>query len=282
MKEQLRILIVEDNQADVDLMTCILPVTGPVAFSVQSVPRLAAALARLADGGIDLVIADLGLPDSQGVATFRALRQTAPEVAIIVLTRQGDQEMALGVVREGAQDYLVKGRIGGDQLARAVRYAVARQKTENALRRNEATLQGILASSSDGILAVDDKAKVLYANRRFAEIWGLPAKNVAAGVEETVVYQALWSLTDPKSFLERVMALQHSDQESTETFLLTDGRTIVRSSTAMMLGGMVIGRVWSFRDITDHLLMESKVQAMSLGWAARPGMGFNADDKETP
>ena len=281
MNEQLRILIVEDNQADVDLICCVLPFTGPERFSVESVPRLSAALIRLADGGIDLVIADLGLIDSQGVTTFRTLRQAAPELPIIVLTRQGDQEMAVGVVSEGAQDYLVKGRISGDQLTRAIRYALARKKTENALRKKEATLQGILSSSSDGILAVDNKAKVLYANRRFADIWGIHPESAAAGVEEAVLYKAFRPLVDPEYFEDRATTLRCSDQESSETFLLTDGRTVERFSSAMMLDGMNIGRVWSYRDITENLLMESKLKAMSLGWAAHPGEDLNVNDKET-
>ena len=104
MSEILHILIVEDNPADVDLMRDMLPETGPIQFHCESVPRLSEALARLATGGIDLVIADLGLPDSQGFATFRTLRQAAPNLAIIVATGNDDQEMAIAAVREGAQD----------------------------------------------------------------------------------------------------------------------------------------------------------------------------------
>jgi len=101
-----------------------------VPGSEESVPRLTEALARLATGGIDLVLTDLGLPDSQGLATFRELRQAAPDLAIIVVTVSDDQEMAVAAVREGAQDFLVKGQISGNLLVRAVRYAIERKRTE--------------------------------------------------------------------------------------------------------------------------------------------------------
>ena len=73
MSERLHVLIVEDNPADVYLLRDALSETGPIGFHSESVPRLSEALARLATGGIDLVIADLGLPDSQGLATFQKL-----------------------------------------------------------------------------------------------------------------------------------------------------------------------------------------------------------------
>ncbi|MFZ2956783.1 MAG: response regulator [Candidatus Ozemobacteraceae bacterium] len=130
MNEKLHLLIVEDNPGDVDLMREALPETGPIEFHCEAVQRLSEALSRLATGGIDLVISDLGLPDSQGLATFRILRKRAPNVAIIVLTDNDDQEMAIAAVREGAQDFLVKGQISGNLFVRAVRYAIERKRTE--------------------------------------------------------------------------------------------------------------------------------------------------------
>jgi signal transduction histidine kinase len=134
MSKILRVLIVEDNPADVNLMRDALPEAGPIRFHSESVARLSDAIALLATGGIDLVMTDLGLPDSQGLATLRELRQAAPNLAIIVLTGNDDQEMAVAAVREGAQDYLVKGQISGGMLVRAVRYALERKRAEEEIR----------------------------------------------------------------------------------------------------------------------------------------------------
>ena len=155
MSEALRVLIVEDNPADVDLIREALPETGPIRFHSESVPRLSEALARLATGGIDLILTDLGLPDSQGLATFRELRQAAPDLAIIVATVSDDEEMAVAAVREGAQDFLVKGQISGNLLVRAVRYAIERKRTEETLKKSVDKYQ-ILFEKVKG-LQTDDK-----------------------------------------------------------------------------------------------------------------------------
>ena len=147
MSEPLRILIVEDNPADADFIREMLPQAGPLNFQVESVPRLSGALVRLERKDIDLVLMDLGLPDSQGLETFHALRKTAPGVPVIVLSGNDDQELAIAAVREGAQDYLVKGRIGGDLLVRAVRYALERERLVSELREalaNVKTLSGLI------------------------------------------------------------------------------------------------------------------------------------------
>ena len=147
MSERLRILVVEDNPADADLIHEMLPQTGPLNFQIESVSRLSGALARLESKGIDLVLLDLGLPDSQGLQTFQKLQKAAPDIPVIVLTGTDDQELAVAAVRDGAQDYLVKGRIGGDLLVRAARYALERERLISELREALAhvkTLKGLL------------------------------------------------------------------------------------------------------------------------------------------
>jgi len=134
MTETLHVLLVEDNPADVDLIREMLPEKGPIVFEVTSVPRLSEAIARLATGGFALALIDLGLPDSQGLGTFEKLRQAAPDLAMIVLTGNDDQETAVAAVREGAQDYLVKGEVIGNLLVRATRYAIERKKAEGRER----------------------------------------------------------------------------------------------------------------------------------------------------
>lgn len=134
MSELLRLLVVEDNPGDLGLIQEMLPEKGPVNFQVESASRLSAALNRLERGGMDLVLLDLGLPDSQGLQTFRQLRQARPEVPVIVLSGNNEQELAVTAVHEGAQDYFVKGQIKGGMLVRAVRYALERERLSADLR----------------------------------------------------------------------------------------------------------------------------------------------------
>jgi hypothetical protein len=134
MSDKLRVLIVEDNPADADFIQETLAEAGPVSFLVESVSRLSEAFTRIESKGIDLVFLDLGLPDSQGLQTLHKLREEAPEVPVIVLTGTDDQELAVTAVRDGAQDYLVKGQFNQGLLTRSARYAVERQKADAALR----------------------------------------------------------------------------------------------------------------------------------------------------
>ena len=145
MSGKLRILVVEDNPADVDFIHDMLPQAGPLNFQIESVERLSEALTRLERKDIDLVLLDLGLPDSHGLTTFHKLRQAAPDVPVIVLTSTDDEELAVTAVQDGAQDYLVKGQISGRMLVRVIRYALERQKAAEARSVLIQSLQNALA-----------------------------------------------------------------------------------------------------------------------------------------
>jgi diguanylate cyclase (GGDEF)-like protein len=137
--QPIRVLIVEDNPGDARLIREHLSgarVTGTLAPAFQLVlaDRLAAGLARLAEGGIDAVLLDLSLPDSQGLDTFVKAQAQAPDVPMVVLTGLDDEAVALQAMQAGAQDYLVKGQIDRDLLSRAVRYAVERHRLQADLR----------------------------------------------------------------------------------------------------------------------------------------------------
>jgi diguanylate cyclase (GGDEF)-like protein len=99
------------------------------------VGELAGALARLSQGGIDAVLLDPQLPDSEGISSFERLFAFAPEVPIIVLTEDGDDELAVRTVQWGAQDYLLKGDVTSALVVRSVRYAIERHRLLSALKR---------------------------------------------------------------------------------------------------------------------------------------------------
>jgi DNA-binding NtrC family response regulator len=145
MSEKLRILVVEDNPADVDFIHEMLPQAGPLNFKIESVERLSKALIRLERKDVDLVLLDLGLPDSHGLTTFHKLRKAVPDVPVIVLTSTDDEKLAVTAVQNGAQDYLVKGQISGRPLVRAIRYALERQKAEEERSVLIQSLQNALA-----------------------------------------------------------------------------------------------------------------------------------------
>src|SRR5579885_2759561 len=128
---QLRVLLVEDNELDVELLSELLSEVEGLQMAMYSVRNLRDALAHLRNESYDLVLLDLSLPDSQGLDTFRRLHEQAPHIAFLIMTGLDDHDLGLQAVHSGAQDYLVKGRMPGNALCRAMRYAVERKRAEN-------------------------------------------------------------------------------------------------------------------------------------------------------
>jgi signal transduction histidine kinase len=159
--EPIRVLLVEDNPGDVRLLREILREARSLPHELTHAGRLEEARARLAEGGVDVVLLDLSLPDAQGIDTVRRALEAAPEVPLIVLTGLDDERVALQAVHAGAQDYLVKGQIEPPLLARSIRYSLERKQLEGerlALLRSE---QAARADAEAAVRARDDVLHVV-------------------------------------------------------------------------------------------------------------------------
>ena len=131
----IRVLLVEDNAGDARLVReHLADAPGAQRFALEDSPTLAAAAAAFARTPPDVALLDLSLPDSFGLETLARWQALAPALPVIVLTGSDDEAMAVAAVREGAQDYLVKGRIDGNLLSQAIRYAIERKRGQEALR----------------------------------------------------------------------------------------------------------------------------------------------------
>lgn len=138
---RLRILLVEDSDLQARVIEKELGEARGSRFSVSSAANLAAGLGRLDEGGVDAVLLDLNLPDSQGADTFLALNARAPDVPVVILTISDDDALALEALRQGAQDYLVKGQLDSKLLSRVIRYSIERKRLEVSLRRAREELE---------------------------------------------------------------------------------------------------------------------------------------------
>lgn len=130
-----QLLLVEDNLGDARLAEEALRDMPGVHMTLHTVTSLAAAIARVRALPPDIVLLDLSLPDSHGIATLLRLKAEAPDVPIVILTGQDDDEVAMLAVEEGAQDYIAKSRLDGYTLVRAVRYARERHRLISELRQ---------------------------------------------------------------------------------------------------------------------------------------------------
>jgi two-component system, NarL family, sensor histidine kinase UhpB len=141
IKKTLTILLIEDSPEYAELVRQWLSPPGDISFILNWTDSLIAGLHRLSQGGVDAVLLDPGLPDSDGLATFTTASIHAAGVPIIVLSGGDDQALALGMVQEGAQDYLLKSTCNRDVLTRAIQYAVLRYGVRWTSRLKQAANQ---------------------------------------------------------------------------------------------------------------------------------------------
>jgi signal transduction histidine kinase len=138
--EPIKVLLVEDNLGDARLLYEGLAEALPEQFQMTHVRRLSEALEYLWEETCNVVLLDLGLPDSHGLDTLVVMRAQAPGVPIVVLTGFQDEALAVEALKGGAQDYLVKGQVDSKLLGRSMRYAIVRKATEEALLRQGVAL----------------------------------------------------------------------------------------------------------------------------------------------
>jgi signal transduction histidine kinase len=135
----LRVLLIEDNPGDARLIGELLTLVGRLGLttSLEHAATLAAGVERLRAAPMDLVLLDLGLPESQGLDTLERLRAMAPSPLPTLIVQSGldDEQVAVQALQAGAQDYLIKGRVDAPALSRAIRYALGRHEAERALQR---------------------------------------------------------------------------------------------------------------------------------------------------
>jgi PAS domain S-box-containing protein len=173
--KNIKVLLVEDNPGDVLLLQEFLKEVTTVVVDLIPVEKLSEALNYLAKELFDVILLDLSLPDSQGLETFVIAHQQAKATPIIVLTGINDETLAIRAMQEGAQDYLVKGQVTGDLLVRSMRYAIERQRADNALRQSEERFRVALKNSPIFVYNQD-------CELRYTWVYNPPSKLTVEGI----------------------------------------------------------------------------------------------------
>ena len=230
----LRVLIVEDDPTDAELLRRSFKSGDPSEFDVVWVGELSDAHDRLRESRFDVVLLDLGLPGCSGLDALREIRRQQGEVPIIVLTGLNDECVAMEAIHAGAQDYLVKGQLTGDSLVRAIRYAISRQqmvtaavKRELAVHRAENLQATMLQSSLDAIISVDHDGNVVEFNPAAESTFGFTrAEMMGRSIADVIVpprYRqrhqdglARYLATGQSNLLNQRLELTAIDREGTE------------------------------------------------------------------
>ncbi|MFB3893920.1 MAG: GAF domain-containing protein [Phycisphaerae bacterium] len=157
----IRVLLVEDNPGDASLVREALRDVRTEGFALDHRASLAEGIEAFESGDtVDAVLLDLTLGDSNGLQTVERMRTAAPHAPIIVMTGLADEAMGVAAMQRGAQDYIVKGQADGTLLARAIKYAIERQRTMEALALHSLRLE-LLSQTAGRLLASNEPQKIV-------------------------------------------------------------------------------------------------------------------------
>jgi PAS domain S-box-containing protein/putative nucleotidyltransferase with HDIG domain len=258
-KPALQILMIEDNQMDVLLLKEALSRDAFNSFELTISEHLSSGLESLSKAQFDLVLLDLGLPDSQGIETFQKLHLEFPETPVVVLTGLMNEQLALEAVQSGAQDYLVKGPTSWEIASRAIRHAIERQQSQAALRETNEALQALIQASPIGIVVFDPDG--------YVKLWSPANEHIFGWSESETVGRILPYIPEDKQ--EEHMALRERVLQG-EAFTgvevrrhRKDGSPVdISISTAPLRDGQgnITGIMGLNMDITEHKQADKALQ----------------------
>ena len=258
--ELIHILLIEDNPADARLLRELLREVTTSTFAVTQAERLADGLNHLKQGRFDIVLTDLSLPDSEGLEAFQAVQRAVPHLPVVVLSGSDDETLAIRAVREGAQDYLVKGRLNGHGLGRAIRHAIERRQAEERLIRSEAFYHSLVEHLPQNIFQKDLQERFTFANQRFCQLLGKRLDEVIGRTDFDFYAPELATKyqQDDREVIRTGRILETVEQNVSptgETIFVQVVKTPIRDALGRTLGTQCI-----FWDITERKQFEEQLQ----------------------
>jgi signal transduction histidine kinase/CheY-like chemotaxis protein len=269
MDKPLRILLVEDNPGDADLIREMLPSDDESEFKVHCVSRLSDAVSHLHKQKTDLALLDLDLPDCQGLDTIRLTRKAAPEMPIVVLTGNQDEGVGIAAVQDGAQDFLIKGQTHRSQLSRVIRYAVHRHSAKEKMRESERFLRSTLDALSSHIAIIDASGEILAVNKAWREFSNVKSGHVLRCCESTNYFDLCKSIeTDAsleascaQALSDGIQAVLNKEKDvfEMEYAMQTNGEQMWFHGRVTLFPGKGVRRVVvTHEDITDRKRAEEE------------------------
>ncbi|TAN73376.1 MAG: GGDEF domain-containing response regulator, partial [Magnetospirillum sp.] len=219
----LAVLVIEDNPGDARLVELYLREDPSRPFKVAKAARLSEGLEVLQSQPIDVVLLDLSLPDSFGMETLARLR-AASSVPVVVLTGTADEALALQALRQGAQDYLVKGQGDGELVRRAIRYAIGRSQADAELRGSEARFRALFDNAGTGVVLSTPTGEYVHCNPAFCAMVGYSDTELQALTYRDITHpDDVGRHTDLR---DAMMAGKRDSYDVTKRYIARDGHVI--------------------------------------------------------
>ncbi|HUT29572.1 MAG TPA: ATP-binding protein [Sedimentisphaerales bacterium] len=178
--ENIRILLVEDDTSYCHKVAMALRQWSRASqLTVHLAGNLVEAISKIRQNRYDMILLDLGLPESCGLDTFDNVRRADPDVPVVILTCLDDEQTAIESISRGASDYIVKGATSLTEiLGRSILYTLERKRAQEALRQSESNFRNLVDKNPDAILVTDKEAVVLFANPAAEVLFGRKAEEL--------------------------------------------------------------------------------------------------------
>ncbi len=169
-----KVLLIEDKPGDAMLIQKMLSESTQEIYDLEHVDHLSAALERLSQGGVDVILLDLNLPDNDGIDSYIRLQAHAGEIPILALTELQDQDMVATLFEKGVQDYLTKGKTDTRMFLLSIRHAIMRAQTTQQLQSSERRFRSLLENMTDTVIIVDFDGIVKFMNPAGERLFRIP------------------------------------------------------------------------------------------------------------
>ena len=200
--ETVRLLLVEDNPVDALCLKEALEQTKGANFSISHVETVAEAKESIEKEDFNVVVLDLGLPDSQGIETLIQVQRFLPDIPVVVLSGLDDEILAMEAVAKGAQDYLLKDRLDSHLIVRSLDYAIQRHRILRACRHAERVSQRksraltvisrcneVLVRAENEVVFLNDICRIIVESGEYRMAWvGYPLHDEAKSVQPVAAY----------------------------------------------------------------------------------------------
>jgi signal transduction histidine kinase/DNA-binding response OmpR family regulator len=283
-KKPIKILLVEDNPGDARLLREMFIDQGSYQAKVTHVESMADAEKHVAEQSVDVIVLDLGLPDAQGLEALRRAHAAGPSIPLVVLTGLDDEALAVQALKEGAQDYLVKGQIETHGLMRALRHAIERKimeididndviglkRTQAELRESELMLRLALDVSEQGVwrwevgqgtdrLEWDARCKSLFGLASDTPVTYAVWASAISGGDRVAAEAGMTRALDPADTLDEYVAEYRAvHPDGAVSWVAATGRAVFQPDPTETAGRRIVRILGTIRDVSQAKYAEQE------------------------